>query len=273
MTELEAIRRSSAPVTTKEVAIALANLGVREGDVLVVHSSLSAIGWVVGGPQAILDALVDAVGPVGTVTMPAHSGGLSEPSNWQNPPVPAEWWDTIRTEMPPFDVDLTPLREMGAVAEALHRMRGTLRSNHPTVSHLARGPLAEAITADHQLDYGLGDASPLGRLYEANAKIVLIGVDHDNNTSLHLAENRADWPGRSVRRQGSPVILDGRRQWVTYEELDPDTDDFIDVGRAHAAAHEERVVTLGAGIVRCIDMRSLVDFATTWFAEHRGTSA
>ncbi len=273
MTELEAIRRSSAPVTTKEVSIALANLGVRGGDVLVVHSSLSAIGWVVGGPQAILDALVGSVGPAGTVTMPAHSGGLSEPSNWQNPAVPSEWWDTIRSEMSPFDVHLTPLREMGAVAEAFHRMPGTLRSNHPTVSHLARGPLAERITARHQLEYGLGEASPLGRLYEVNAKIVLIGVDHDNNTSLHLAENRADWQGREVRHQGSPVIRDGLRQWVTYDELDPDTDDFIDVGRAHAAAHEERVVTLGAGLVRCIDMRSLVDFATTWFARHRGTSA
>lgn len=273
MTELEAIRRSSAPVTTKEVSIALANLGVREGDVLVVHSSLSAIGWVVGGPQAILDAIVDAVGPTGTITMPGHSGGLSEPSNWQNPAVPSEWWDTIRSEMPPFDADLTPLREMGAVAEAFHRMPGTLRSNHPTVSHLARGPLAERITARHQLAYGLGEASPLGRLYEVNAKIVLIGVDHDNNTSLHLSENRAYWPGREVRHQGSPVSRDGLRQWVTYDELDPDTDDFIDVGRAHAAAHEERVVTLGASLVRCIDMRSLVDFATTWFAEHRGTSA
>ncbi len=273
MTELEAIRRSSAPVTTKEVAIALANLGVREGDVLVVHSSLSAIGWVVGGPQAILDALIDVVGASGTITMPAHSGGLSEPSNWQNPAVPADWWHVIRAEMPAFDAHLTPLREMGAVAEAFHRLPGTVRSNHPTVSHLARGPLARRLTADHSLEDGLGDDSPLGRLYDAHAKIVLIGVDHDNNTSLHLAENRADWPGRSVRRQGSPVILDGRRQWVTYDELDPDTDDFIDVGRAHSAAHEERVVTLGAGLVRCIDMRSLVDFATTWFARHRGTSA
>lgn len=271
MTELEAIRRSSAPVTTREVLIALANLGVREGDVLVVHSSLSAIGWVVGGPQAVLAALLTAVGSTGTVTMPAHSGGLSEPSNWENPPVPREWWDTIRAEMPPFDAHLTPLREMGVVAEAFHRMPGTLRSNHPTVSHLARGPLAETITKDHRLEYGLGDGSPLTHLYEANAKVVLIGVDHDNNTSLHLAENRANWPSRTVRHQGSPIIRDGRRQWVTYEELDPDTDDFIDVGRAHAAAYEERVVALGAGFVRCIDMRSLVDFATTWFSEHRGT--
>lgn len=272
MTELEAIRRSSAPVTSKEVLIALVNLGVREGDVLVVHTSLSAIGWVVGGPQAVLAALLAAVGPTGTVTMPAHSGGLSEPSNWENPAVPREWWDTIRAEMSPFDEHLTPLREMGAVAEAFHRMPGTLRSNHPTVSHLARGPLAETITKDHRLDYGLGDGSPLKHLYEANAKVVLIGVDHDNNTSLHLAENRANCRGRTVRHQGSPIIRDGRRQWVTYEELDPDTDDFIDVGRAHAAAHEERVVALGAGFVRCIDMRSIVDFATTWFGEHRGTA-
>ncbi|MEY2968143.1 MAG: SPBc2 prophage-derived aminoglycoside N(3)-acetyltransferase-like protein yokD, partial [Actinomycetota bacterium] len=112
MTELEVIRRSSAPVTTKDTAIALANLGVREGDVLVVHASLSELGWVAGGPQAVLDGLFTAVGETGTITMPAHSGGLSEPSNWQNPPVPESWWETIREEMSPFDVNLTPLREM-----------------------------------------------------------------------------------------------------------------------------------------------------------------
>ena len=270
MTELEAIRRSSAPVTAKDTAIALANLDVREGDVLVVHASISALGWVAGGPQAVLDGLFTAVGSTGTITMPAHSGGLSEPSNWQNPPVPESWWETIRAEMSPFDVNLTPLREMGALAETFHRMPGTLRSNHPTVSHLAHGPIARAITDDHRLEFGLGDASPLGRLYDAHAKIVLIGVDHDNNTSLHLAENRADWPGRALRRQGSPVVIDGQRVWATYEEVDPDTDDFIDVGRAHAEVHGERVTHLGAGIVRCIDMRSLVDFATNWFAAHRG---
>lgn len=270
MTELEAIHRSSAPVTTKDTAIALANLGVREGDVLVVHASLSALGWVAGGPQAVLGGLFTAVGETGTITMPAHSGGLSEPSSWENPPVPESWWETIREEMSPFDVNLTPLREMGALAEAFHRMPGTLRSNHPTVSHLAHGPIARVITADHRLDYGLGDSSPLGRLYDAHAKVVLIGVDHDNNTSLHLAENRADWPGKALRHQGSPVVIDGQRVWATYEELDPDTDDFIEVGRAHAEVHGERVTHLGAGIVRCIDMRSLVDFATTWFAAHRG---
>jgi len=273
VTELEAIRRSAAPVTKKEVAVALANLGVREGDVLVVHSSVSALGWVLGGPQAILDAIVDAAGPTGTITMPGHSGGLSEPSNWQNPAVPADWWDVIRAEMPAFDVHLTPLREMGAVAEAFHRMPGTVRSNHPTVSHLARGPLARRLTADHSLEDGLGDDSPLGRLYDAHAKVVLIGVDHDNNTSLHLAENRANWPGRAKRRQGSPIVRNGRREWVTYEELDPDTDDFVDVGRAHAEARGEAVTALGAGVARCVDMRSLVDFATTWFSDHRGTSS
>lgn len=273
MSEFDAINRSSAPVTEREIGIALANLGVRGGDLLVVHSSLSNLGWVVGGPQAVLGALLGAVGPTGTLTMPGHSGGLSEPSNWENPAVPGSWWETIRAEMPAFDPRLTPLREMGAVAEAFHRMPGTLRSNHPTVSHLARGPLAERITTGHSIAFGFGEGSPLARLYELRAKIVLIGVDHDNNTSLHLAENRAEWRGRAVRRQGSPVLRDGRREWVTYEELDPDTDDFVEVGRAHAEARGEVVVELGAGHARCVDMRSLVDFATDWFSRHRGAAS
>lgn len=269
MAEIDAIRRSKAPVTRHDCDIALANLGVREGDVLVVHCSLSSLGWVVGGAQTVLGALVGAVGETGTLTMPSHSGGLSDPANWRNPAVPEEWWDAIRAEMPAFDPHLTPLREMGVVAETFHRLPGTLRSAHPTVSHMANGPLAGHITAHHVPETGLGDGSPLGRLYDAGAKILLLGVDHDNDTSLHLAEHRADWPGRRTRHQGSPIMIDGRRVWVTYDELHLHTDDFVDVGRAHAEEHGEQVEPLGAGFVRCVDMRSIVDFATAWFSANR----
>ena len=273
MSELEAIRRSTEPLTKTDFDIALANLGVREGDVLVAHASLSALGWVIGGAQTVLAALVGAIGTTGTLTMPAHSGGLSDPSNWRNPPVPEGWWSTIRAEMPAFDPLLTPLREMGILAETFHRMPGTFRSAHPTVSHMARGPMAEAITANHRPDVGLGDGSPLGRLYDAGAKILLLGVDHDNNTSLHLAEYRADWAGRRTRRQGSPIMRNGKREWVEYEELALVTDDFVAVGRAHAEQRGELTVALGAGRARCVDMRSLVDFATVWFSANRNFEA
>lgn len=258
------------PVTADSITADLRALGVAAGDVLVVHSSLSAVGFVAGGPQAVVEALLDAVGPTGTLTMPGHSADWTDPATWVAPPVPEDWWPVIRDHLPAFDPATTPLRAMGVVAETFHRWPGTLRSDHPTVSHLALGPLAERIVGGHTLEHGLGEGSPLARLYELDATVVLLGVGHGNNTSLHLAEYRAEYPGKRMIRQGSPVRRDGQRRWVTYEELDGDTDDFEAAGAAFAAAGHERVGAVGAATARVMSQRALVDFATGWFSTHRG---
>src|SRR5512137_1004372 len=118
MTEADAIARSTrGPVTVSSLKTDLAALGVTPGMVLLVHSSLSALGWVCGGAQAVIQALTELLGPAGTLVMPAHSGGLGDPAQWRNPPVPESWWQTILDEMPPFDPALTPTRSMGVIAE------------------------------------------------------------------------------------------------------------------------------------------------------------
>lgn len=271
MTEREIIAATSAPATMASLSADLRVLGVAHGDILVVHTSMSALGWVVGGAQTVVAALIDAVGPQGTITMPAHSSDRSEPSRWENPPVPEAWWPAIREHVPAFDPALTPMHAMGAVAEVLLRHPGTLRSAHPNVSHMALGPAARAVAERHPLDRGMGDESPLGRLYELDAKVLLLGVGHANNTSLHLAEHRAEWPSKRWIRQGSAVMVDGRRRWVEYDELDGDTDDFEALGTAFAATGLEAVGPIGhaGGQARLMPMRALVDFATMWFPTHR----
>lgn len=270
MSEHEVIQSTAAPATRADLVAALHALGVAAGDVLVVHSSLSSIGFVIGGAQAVVEALLEAVGPDGTITMPSHSGDWSEPSYWQNPPVPEAWWPHLRQHMPAFDPHLTPLRNMGAVAEAFHRLPTTRRSGHPTVSHLANGPQADEIVRRHALSDGLGEGSPIARLYALDAKVLLLGVGHGNNTSLHLAEHRAEWPGKARIQQGSPVLIDGERRWVTYDEIDADTDDFDRIGEDFAATGAERTGALGLATARLVSQRALVDFATAWMAEHRG---
>jgi aminoglycoside 3-N-acetyltransferase len=269
--EREIIAATSTPATTAGLVADLRALGVTSGDVLVVHTALSALGWVVGGAQAVVDALLEAIGPEGTLTMPAHSADRSEPSRWENPPVPEAWWPIIRDAVPPFDPALTPMSAMGSVAEVMLRHPRTRRSGHPTVSHMALGPSADHIVGHHPFDRGMGDESPLGRLYELDAKVLLLGVGHANNTSLHLAEHRAAWPSKQWIRQGSAVLLDGRRCWVEYDELDGDTDDFDAVGAAFAATGLEQVGPIGhaGGQARLMPMRALVDFATMWFPTHR----
>ena len=226
------IGSTDAPVTPARLRDDLAALGIAEGGTLIVHCAMSTIGWIAGGAQSVVDALIGAVGPTGTVTMPAHSGDWSDPSQWVAPPVPANWWDTIDAGRPGFDPYATPLRAMGAVAENLLLRRATLRSGHPLHSHMAHGFHAGAITARHDLDDSFGDSSPLGRLYEMDATIVLIGVGHERNTSLHLAEARASWEGRSTVRQSTMVMREGSPHQVEWDMLDHSTDDFTSIGDA-----------------------------------------
>jgi aminoglycoside 3-N-acetyltransferase len=236
---------------------------------LLVHSSLSALGWVSGGAQAVVMALEAALGPWGTLVMPTHSTGMTEPSYWQNPPVPESWWPIIRETMPAFDPDLTPSLRMGAIPECFRKQPGALRSNHPHSSFAARGAQAALVTRNHALDYSMGDGSPLARLYELDAWVLLLGVGHDRNTSLHLAECRADYPGKRRLRQGGPVAADGGRTWATFDEWDYDDEDFPAIGAAFADTGLLKTGRVGAAEARLMPQAALVDFAARWMTTHR----
>ncbi len=257
------------PFTVKSLAFDLRNLGLLAGDTVIVHSSLSSIGYVVGGAQAVVLALLEVIGTDGTLVVPTHSGDLSDPSGWENPPVPEAWWSVIRESMPAFDDKLTPTRKMGAIPEVVRRLPGALRSDHPALSFCAVGPNAEVITSGHELAFGFGEASPLARLYDHNARVLLLGVGHDRNTSLHLAEYRIHQEDEVIQ-QGAPIMVDGERQWVPYETLDYDTDDFGELGAAAGEMGLERVGTVGVATARLLSQPQLVDYAVEWLrTNHR----
>lgn len=270
MGESEIISVTRHPVTTTSLVRDLASMGIERGDTLIVHSSLRSLGWVVGGAAAVVDAFRDVVGPEGTITMPSHSGDWSDPSNWGNPPVPREWWDQIVGERPPFDPYSTPLRGMGAIPANLLMRRETLRSAHPLHSHMAMGSKAAFITERHPLDDSFGDSSPLGRLYTLDAKVVLIGVGHENNTALHLAEARASWPGKRLVEFRSTVATDGSPHIVTWNAFDPDSDDFGELGSELELAGLVRIGRMGEAVVRVAVMRQIVDAAVPMIESRRG---
>lgn len=273
MSERDILTHASAermPVTVDSLVHDFEALGLQQGMTVIVHTSMSRLGWVAGGAQAIIQALELVLGAGGNLVMPTHSTQLSDPARWENPPVPEAWWPIIREQMPAFDAALTTTRAMGVVAETFRRKPDVVRSAHPHVSFAARGPAAAHITAGHLPGTGFGDESPLARIYELEGHVLLLGVDHANDTSLHLAEARARFPNKRDLAQGAPVLVDGRREWIEFEELDFSAADFADLGNAFAAeTGRECKASVGWGEGRLAPQRALVDFGVGWIEAHR----
>jgi aminoglycoside 3-N-acetyltransferase len=166
-------------ITQSEIEAGLRALGLTSGDRVLVHSSLSSLGYVEGGADAVIDALRAAVGPTGTVLVPTLTG--SEALSPVNPPH--------------FDPDRTPCWT-GHIPEIFRQRPAAVRSWHPTHSAAAIGPDAYYLTRDHLDSLTPCDAlSPYGKLAQMeNGYVLLLGVDHESNTTLHHVEELAGVP-------------------------------------------------------------------------------
>jgi aminoglycoside 3-N-acetyltransferase len=273
MPEREVVERTDAPFTVDSLADHLRACGVVEGQTVLTHTAMSKLGWVIGGAQAVIMALLAAVGDTGTIIMPTNTSNNTDPAEWQHPPVPQEWWQTIRDHTPAFDPLTTPTREMGVVPELFRTWPGAVRSAHPAFSLAAVGRHAAYIVADHAHDDEFGESSPVGKLYELDGSVLLLGVGHGNNTSLHLAEHRADHPRKRALHTGSAMMVDGRREWVAYGTMEVDDGDFEQIGAAFDVAHGVTVQRIGDADVRFFKQRAVVDFAVEWMERHREADA
>jgi aminoglycoside 3-N-acetyltransferase len=257
-----------SPHTVRSLTAELRDLGLGAGDLVLMHSSMKSLGFVVGGSQAVVQALLDVLGPEGTLAVPTHTSDNSDPVDWQHPPVPEKWWHVIREQAPGFDPAISPSRSMGVIAETVRTWPGALRSNHPWVSFAAVGAHAADITDGHQLDDALGERSPLGAVYRLDGSVLLLGCGHESNTSLHLAEWRQTVPQRAAR--GSSVRNpDGTSSWISWTDVAEDEGDFEQLGADFEATVGVSMGQVGTATARLIPARALVDFATEWIASHR----
>jgi aminoglycoside 3-N-acetyltransferase len=253
----------------------LRRLGLSAGDTVLVHSSLRSLGVVCGGAVAAVQALMDAIGPAGTLVVPAHTAAHNrDPASWTDPLFEHLMSDErscqiVRDHLPGFDPAITPSQGVGAIAEAVRTWPGARRSGHPQTSFAAVGPLAGRIVADHHLDSPVGEQSPLARLEELDAVVLLLGVGMDRNTSFHLAEYRLADPPRRVNAC-AVVNSHGDRQWITYAGIYLNDRDFSEIGDAFRT--RTTAVTnghVGDAPAMLFPIRSAVEFAVDWMRTHR----
>ncbi|MEV6837429.1 AAC(3) family N-acetyltransferase [Streptomyces sp. NPDC051133] len=254
----------TGPLVTRDGLCAqLRLLGVGTGETLLVHSSLSSLGWVNGGAVAVVQALLDALGPSGTLVVPTQTADQSDPAVWGNPPVPEEWWDRIRATMPAYDPLITPSLGVGVIPETVRTWPGALRSAHPQTSFAAVGARAREITEGHAPDCRLGEHSPLARLERRGARVLLLGAGYDSCTAFHLAEYRTPAPRVRVGRPGPGG------GWETVIEVSIDSDRFDELG--HDFERDRPVVRgrVGAADARLFPVADAVAYAERWLPVHR----
>jgi aminoglycoside 3-N-acetyltransferase len=182
------------------------NIGLKHGDTVLVHSSLKSIGYVEGGADTVIDALLAAVGDKGTILMPSFQKG-------------SEFFLVDRGCR--FDI-VNSCSEMGIISETFRKRPGVIRSLSPTHCTAGIGPLAKEILSGHEkCKVSCGWGSPYHKIVEAGGKIILLGVDHSSNTTLHFLENINGAPTVcSIEYQ--PVVIDADRVEIivpTYPHL------------------------------------------------------
>ncbi|MEV7404799.1 AAC(3) family N-acetyltransferase [Streptomyces sp. NPDC091267] len=267
----------SAPHRRAWLAGQLSELGVERGGVLMVHASMRAVGAVEGGAQAVADALREALGPEGTLVVPAFTPENSDTSPHYRSRVRGlgkQDRDAVRALMPAFDRATTAAPSMGRLAEAVRRSPGSARSAHPQTSFAAVGPLAGHVLSDHHPDCHLGEDSPLARLHDLRAQILLLGTGFDSCSAFHLAEYRVPSPPRRTYRC---VVADGgRRRWWEYEDVALDDSDFAALGADFERSPLGPGIgrgTVGSAPSRLLRFPEAVGFATRWLPVHRRCTA
>ena len=225
-----------------QVTAQLLSLGVEPGGVLVVHTAFSKLAPLDGGPQGLIRALWAALGPEGTLVMPSMSDDDDHP----------------------FDRRTTPCLGMGVVADTFWRLPGVLRSDSPH-AFAALGPRAAEITTPHPPDVPHGLNSPIGRVCDLGGQILLLGVGHDANTTIHLAENLAQ-----VRYGRPKYLMSVNERQLTrldYIEIDHCCENFRLLDQWLDTEGVQRHGIVGHGQARLAASRTIVQTALAHLAE------
>ena len=240
----------------------------------MVHCRMSALGQAVGGAETVVRALINAVGPDGTLV--AYTG-------WQDAPpddlagLTAEERRIYVEEHPAYDPHVAlSRRDHGRIPEALRTWPGTLHSGHPEAGIAAVGPLAGEITADHPYDDAYGPGTPYARLVKLGGRVALLGAPPETVTLIHHAEATADVPDKRRVTYGTPVLVEGVRVWRIFSDIDTEHGalpyervlgkvDYVEhIARSALEAGAGRSGPVGGAMGHLLGARRLVEHAVGW---------
>jgi aminoglycoside 3-N-acetyltransferase len=288
VTRDEGIAAGRLPVTGSRLRSALRALGAHPGDVVMVHTRLSSLGWVVGGSGTVVQALLDVLGPDGTLM--AYAGW--EDDSYDLAELPEAWQAAYRSELPPFDRRMSEaVKENGALPERIRTWPGAIRSRQPEASVVAVGARAEWITADHPWDDPYGVGSPLAKLVAVDGKVLMLGAPLDTITLLHHAEATARVQEKRRVVYEMPIREEtGEVVWRTFHDINTASGAFpyervaaevaatpgMEAGDAEFAAIARQALaagiggtgTIGEAASHLFPAASLHAFAERWL-EHR----
>jgi aminoglycoside N3'-acetyltransferase len=267
------------PRPVAQLTAHLERLGVRPGDLLMVHASLRAIGPVVGGASGVIAAIEAAVGTAGTMLMTL---GARDEMGWVNDR-PEEERAALLGGSEPFDRLLAPADpDVGVLAEVFRTTAGTLVSDHPEGRFGARGALAAALVTDVPWDDYYGPGSPLERFVHHDGRVLRLGADPDTVTLLHHAEYLATLPHkRRVRRHRLVAVPGGRSEVRVVECLD-DSDGIVEwegedyfavILRAYLAEGRGTTGHVGGARSELLDGADLLRFGAGWMSTHLAAAA
>jgi aminoglycoside 3-N-acetyltransferase len=267
-------------VTRSRLVADLRRLGVRAGGVTMVHTRMSAIGRVVGAAETVVRALLEALGPEGTLMAYASwEEHVYRAGDW-----PREHRDAYLAEPPVFDpTTAEAAREHGRVPERVRTWPGARHSGHPEAAIVAVGARAEWLTDGHPDNDAYGPDSPFARLVEADGQVLLLGAPLDTLTLLHHAEAIAGVPSkrrvtyRVAMAEGGRVTersftdIDTSAGAFPYEELGLDEDAFAAIARAALAAGIGARGHIGHAESHLFPAPALTAFAVSWLEERFST--
>lgn len=257
-------KKGLMPVTIPRLKNSFQSVGIKKGDIVMVHASISSLGYVIGGAEAIYEALYQLIGSEGTIVVPSQTVEISDPSSWQYPAIPSEWFEMIREHLPAFDKERSFSKAMGEFSHFIGRLPNSYRSNHPMYSFSATGFHAKEIVEHQTLDFPFGLHSPLSKMYDFGAKILMIGTDFETNTALHLAEH---FLNREVITEKSKMSVSGQEKWVEFKTIDLDIyNDYLNIQEffKHFSIKSQK---LNEADITCFSLVDCVDFTKRYYTD------